>query len=330
MPYYDPAAPRVRENHYLARFLVSASGRFEEGEDHLRRAIELREALAGERPDDPDQGTELSRSLNNLSELQYRAGRPTEALATALRANTTQQDLVRRWPDDPQLRHLLSLSTRALATINRTLGRRQESEPLYRASVAIIAQVVVENPAVIEYRRVLATSNEELGQELVDQGKLAEGLQGFTQAREQAEIVQRSIPEDTNNLVTLASIHRGIGKALGKQGKPAEGLASLDRAVAIGERIERRDSVAAYDLACTLALCSQLAASLPEGTGGDDDGAARRHAERSVIQLRKAIGAGWKDADWMERDPELAALRDRPDYRELIADLRRAGAPASK
>ena len=46
-------------------------GRLEEGERHLRRAIELRGALAAEHPDDPAYGTELSRSLSNLGDLQH-------------------------------------------------------------------------------------------------------------------------------------------------------------------------------------------------------------------------------------------------------------------
>jgi hypothetical protein len=152
----------------------------------------------------------------------------------------------------------------------------------------------------------------------------------FARAREQAEIVQRSIPDETNSLVTLAAIHRGIRKALGKQGKPAEGLETPGRAVAIGERLKRQDSAVAYDLACALALCSELAASLPQSIDGGGREAAQRYAERSVDELRKAITAGWKDLDWTERDPELGALRDRPDFRELSGALRRPVTSGSK
>ncbi len=86
---------------------------------------------------------------------------------------------------------------------------------------------MVENPAVVEYHRVLATSYEHLGQFLIDQDSLAEGLDCLGRARDQAELVRRSLPDDLQNLVSLASVHRGIGKVLGKQGKPAEGLESL-------------------------------------------------------------------------------------------------------
>jgi serine/threonine-protein kinase len=328
-PAPRPRADLAFAHHYLARYVVHALGRFEESERHLHRAIELGEALAAEYPDDPAYGTELSRSLNNLGEHQYRAGKLTEALVSAHRAIVLQQDLVRRLPEDAQLRHLLSITTRGQASLLKTLGRRQESERGYRESLEMIARVVADNPAVTEYRRVLATSHAELGQFLIDWDALAEGLECFGRAREQAEVVQRVVPDDTTNLQVLASIHRGIGKVLGKQGKPTAGLESLHRAMAILERIARQDSLAAYDMACTLALCSELAAALPQGADGGP-AAARRYAEQSVAELRRAIAAGWKNVEWMERDPELRVLHDRADFREVIQSLRRAVAPRSK
>jgi hypothetical protein len=81
---------------YLARVLVVNSALLDEAERRLRRAIELREALAAEHPDDAEYGTDLSLSLNNLAELQFRAGRTAEALASIRRARLLQQNLARR------------------------------------------------------------------------------------------------------------------------------------------------------------------------------------------------------------------------------------------
>jgi hypothetical protein len=180
---------------------------------------------------------------------------------------------------------------------------------------------------VIEYRRVLATTYAELGQELVDADALEEALTTFGRARDQAEVVRRSLADDLNNLITLASVHRGIGKVLGKQGKKAAGLKSMENAVAIGEGIAGRGSLPAYDLACTLALCSELAAAIPSGAEGGGSAVSGRYADRAVAELRRAIGAGWKNVDWMERDPDLRALHDRDDFREVIRSLRQSIAP---
>jgi DNA-binding SARP family transcriptional activator len=57
-----------------------------------------------------------------------------------------------------------------------------------------------------------------------------------------------------------------------------------------------------YNLACSLART------------GDPDGA--------MDALRRAVELGYDDAGWMLRDEDLAAVRDRQDFRTLVAALR--------
>ncbi len=44
--------------------------------------------------------------------------------------------------------------------------------------------------------------------------------------------------------------------------------------------------------------------------------------------LRAAIAAGWNDAGHTSRDPDLAPLHDRDDFRRLLAQLFDRGFPA--
>jgi hypothetical protein len=37
--------------------------------------------------------------------------------------------------------------------------------------------------------------------------------------------------------------------------------------------------------------------------------------------LRRAIAAGYREVDWMQRDPDLDPLRSRPDFQLLMMDL---------
>ena len=123
------------------------------------------------------------------------------------------------------------------------MGRWKESRPLYLESVEIMDRIVVENPAVTEFRRVLATSAAELGQFLIDHDEIDAGFNALVKARDQAETVRKTNPNDVRNLNTLASILRGIGKTRARQGKTAEALDSLRQAIAIGERIALEDNV---------------------------------------------------------------------------------------
>ena len=44
--------------------------------------------------------------------------------------------------------------------------------------------------------------------------------------------------------------------------------------------------------------------------------------------MRQAVAKGWKDAGHMAKDPDLDPLRQRDDFRKLLAELR-AKAPAA-
>ena len=66
-----------------------------------------------------------------------------------------------------------------------------------------------------------------------------------------------------------------------------------------------------YKVVCALALSVPLAP------------ADKRQAlaAEAVEKLKQAIAAGWNDAGKTGRDPDLATLRDRDDFRRLLAGL---------
>jgi len=67
-----------------------------------------------------------------------------------------------------------------------------------------------------------------------------------------------------------------------------------------------------YDAACEFALCVSIAR---------ETGAKKKYADEAIAALRTAVAAGWSNAAHTSRDPDLAPLRDRPDYRALLAEL---------
>ena len=215
-----------------------------------------------------------------------------------------------------------------MAVILNTLGRWKESRPLYVESVEIMDRVVAENPAVTEFRRVLATGASELGQFLIDHDEIDAGLNAFAKARDQAETVRRTNPNDVRNLNTLASIHRGIGKTRAKQGKTADALASLREAIALGERIAAEDNLFTYDLACGLALYGEVVGRDQSAPDKDSKKNSQHYSDKAMEVLRQAVDRGWREAEWTERDPELRSLRSRADFQALLKTLRQKPKPA--
>lgn len=88
-----------------------------------------------------------------------------------------------------------------------------------------------------------------------------------------------------------------LGGLYTKTGRIADGL-RMDRKLV---RLMPDNATAHYNLACSLALSKRP---------GD-----------ALRSLRKAIDLGYSDIDWMIQDPDLEALKDRPDFQKLIAKM---------
>ncbi len=72
------------------------------------------------------------------------------------------------------------------------------------------------------------------------------------------------------------------------------------------------NSIDIYNDACQIARCVPIERDTP---------AKEAVAAEAVTTLRAAIAAGWNNALHTNRDPDLAPLRDREDFRRLVAEL---------
>jgi hypothetical protein len=70
---------------------------------------------------------------------------------------------------------------------------------------------------------------------------------------------------------------------------------------------------------------------LAELGGGPNSGTteAKMFVDQSIAALRDAIQAGWRQPDKL-KEPEFDALRGRPDFQELYAELEKKAKPDAK
>ena len=101
---------------------------------------------------------------------------------------------------------------------------------------------------------------------------------------------------------------RGLAFARVRQGDHA-GAASNAEEWARKPELSANDM---YDLACVFSLATGAAGPSP---------LADRYASRAVEFLRKAINAGFRDAEHMKRDKDLDSLRSRADFGKLLVGL---------
>jgi len=90
-----------------------------------------------------------------------------------------------------------------------------------------------------------------------------------------------------------------LGDHYTQRGRYTEGL-QVDERLA---RLEPHDPLVFYNLACSYALTEEF--------------------DRAVAALEKALQLGYRDFNWLARDPDLKKLRHQPIYREIQNKIRR-------
>jgi tetratricopeptide (TPR) repeat protein len=79
-----------------------------------------------------------------------------------------------------------------------------------------------------------------------------------------------------------------------------------DEGLKVDERLARLwpgDALVFYNLACSYSLTEQF--------------------DRAALTLEKALGLGYRDFNWLAKDPDLHKLRQQPVYRSIEDKIRR-------
>jgi tetratricopeptide (TPR) repeat protein len=203
---------------------------------------------------------------------------------------------------------------------------------------------------VLGYRVDLAGTCCNFARLLRDGGKPADSLAWFQKAIDMLRPVHEQQPRDVRASLFLRNSHLGRAEANDQLGRFAEAVKDWDRVIKLsakpeepGLRAARANShvragqvadavadVAAlakisswnagqlYDFACIYAVAS-----------GKVAGKKQEYSARAMELLHKAVHAGFKDAAHIKQDSDLDALRDRDDFKKLLAGLE-AKAPQKK
>src|SRR5262249_49134671 len=87
------------------------------------------------------------------------------------------------------------------------------------------------------------------------------------------------------------------------------------------EALKRTDAGSLYDAVCNRAVCPAVIPEDPKTSGADAARLAQEQADLAMAWLHQAVAAGYKNAGHMKQDKDLDALRERDDFKKLLADL---------
>src|SRR5262249_12413283 len=237
------------------------------------------------------------------------------------------------------------------------LGKRPEAEETERQAVEIREKLAAECPTVTEYGVDLGGNYCNLGNLICDSGRPDEALGWVQKAIARLELMAAQEPRLVNARKYLHSSYGGRGRAFAVLGRHAEAVRDYERtlelddgraraeilanlavsrmrkfrkdrdapgslaAAADYDALKRTDVMGLYLAASNRAVCAAVIPEDPKTPAADAARLAREQADLARPCLNKAVAAGFKSAEHRKQDKDLDALREREDFKKLLADL---------
>jgi tetratricopeptide (TPR) repeat protein len=346
----SPAVPIYRKDlatsHTNLGRALAGRGEKEQGETELRAAITIQKKLRADFPANPTYRQELARSHGRLATLLADLGKPAHAEAEHRAALDLFKRLAADFPALPAYRSGLANSHTNLGHLLQTLGKRDQAEIEYRAALDIDKKLMAGFPGVPEHGIGAGGTMCNLGNLALDAGRLSKSLAWCDQAIATLSPIHQQEPNLADARRFLRNSHWGRADILGRLGRHEEAARNWATALSLSsadnkplvqrglmlsraragqfeparkaaEQLAGSDSwEVVYECACVYALAH---------AGTRDD----KQAARAVELLHRAIANGLADAAKLKKEGDLASLRERDDFRLMVANLEKALAAMS-
>jgi serine/threonine-protein kinase len=300
-------------NYYNAALLNKNLGRVEAALAWSAKSLGLREQLAREHPDQPRLRWDVASTLGNQGIIQLNQHSYAEARDSFQRAVAILEELARASPESAEYETYL---TRAQMNLGRALSNLHQSPQaleVLRGAQLRAERMARRQPGVVQYQEDLAYVGESLGNALRTAGKLAEAKAAFANA---VAIREKLLETSADNLANREALVELLCSQASLEhvdlGQSADAVTHWRRALAVGQAVQKPSADLLYDLACCHACLA---------TASTAD--SRAEIDRALKTLRRAIAAGFDDAEKVRTDPSLASLRERDDFQKLLAEMKK-------
>ena len=228
------------------------------------------------------------------------------------------QTLVDENPTVTGFRNLLAIGHRNLGILLLHMGKSAEANDECRTALAMVQKLADENPTVSRFRDDLAFSLNHLGDVVRSLGRVAEAIDLYERG---ITVKERQIRQDSTSMedrYMLVCLTRRRGLAFRDLGEPARAVTDTRRALGLCDLLQPRSSWDLFETACCHAALAGLAE--PPGSGvSSDEGKAE--ATTAIKWLLRAVAMGYRNTNELRIESALDPLRNRPDFKKLMAEL---------
>jgi tetratricopeptide (TPR) repeat protein len=298
--------------------------------------------LTARLPDDADALLMLAKSHNDVGMVSRELGRRNEARVEYEQARDIATRLTDRHPDVFDYLKELADSRLNLGSVLYEEGKPTAARAEFERVCEVRKRMADQYPGVPELQLDLGGSYNNLGLVVRDTTGPADSLPWLAKALDTLRPLHQSEPRDVTTRRYLKNTYTSRAVALDELRRYADAQADWDRVVELSEPATQPNArllraVARAHAGQTSDAVAD-AAELRKRTGwqgGDWYDLARIYAvaagkvveekqnygARAAEMLRKAVDAGFRDVVALKTVPDFAPVRDREEFKKLIADL---------
>jgi tetratricopeptide (TPR) repeat protein len=310
------AREQARALHNLG-VVYTTRERYADAEAQHRLALAIRQGLADKHKEEPAYRQELATSHAELAIALARQNRHEAAIENFTKAIALLEDLHARYGAEVAYVNELSAQLRNLMSLLGGLGRDDDELKHWRRVNALAEWLADRHPTAADYRAAVGRELHGYAARLMELRRWADARAAYEKASKQQREALKLDPRDKPALMMLPMHLLGVAETWVAEKDHARAARAAADAVAEAPATWPHYPAAA----AALARCVPLALSdekLPEAKRKE---VAKGYGDRAVELLRKAMAAGFKDAESVRKAKEFEPLRGREDFTKLLAEM---------
>jgi tetratricopeptide (TPR) repeat protein len=266
----------------------------------------------------------LGTAYNYLAIEHRNAGKIAEALEAQRKALALREALVRDNPEEPEDQTNLGGTLNNIGVLLADKGHQRDALAMYRRAAEHTAAAFARAPQVIGYGRFLAITYSNIARTQRDLGQPAEGLRSYRQCVDVWQKLAGGNPAVPYLRASLWDAYWNLGSYQREAGRAEEAARSIRLAREVLEGLPAEGPGDFRNLASVRARCAGLIAQGKTQLTAAEEAERRHEGDLALGALRQAVAAGYQDVEEIKASEDLACLRGRSDFKELVARLEEA------